>query len=56
MKIYREELTTIISCLEKVLFPDELKIADMSPISNKDEDLRRTVRPVSIFRHIYHRF
>ena len=42
INVYSKELATIInSCLEKGVFPDELKIADVSPIFNKDEDLNK---------------
>ena len=37
-ELYNKKLTaTINSCIEKGLFPDELKIADVSPIFKKDE-------------------
>ena len=55
--VYSEELTTIVnSILEKGLFPDELKIADVSPlIFNNDENLRRTIGQ-SVFYVIGQRF
>ena len=42
INVYSKELATIInSCLEKGVFPNELKIADVSPIFKKDEDLNK---------------
>ena len=51
---YTKELTTIINnCLKDGLFPNELKLADVSPVFKKDDDLNKeNYRPVSIFSHM----
>ena len=47
---YTKELTTIINnCLKDGLFPNELKLADVSPVFKKDDDLNKeNHRPVGI--------
>ena len=52
--VYTNELTTIISnCLKDGLFPNELKLADVSPVFKKDDDLNKeNYRPVSILSHM----
>ena len=36
-------------CLEKLIFPDELKLVDVPPVFKKDESLdKENCRPVSI--------
>ena len=40
LSVYTKELTTIINnCLKDGLFPNELKLADVSPVFKKDDDL-----------------
>ena len=48
--IYIKEITFIINdCLEKGIFPDDLKLADVSPtFKKKDSFKKETYRPVSI--------
>ena len=52
--MYTKELTTIrYSCLDKGLFPDEIKINDVSPIFKKEEDSNKEkYRPISILSHM----
>ena len=52
--MYTKELTTIISnCLKDGLFPNELKLADVSPVFKKNDDLNKeNYRPVSILSHM----
>ena len=46
-------MATVINCLEKGLFPDELKVTDVSSISKKYEDLNKeNYRPVVILPHM----
>ena len=54
LSVYTKELTTIINnCLKDGLFPNELKLADVSPFFKKDDDLNKgNYRPVSILSHI----
>ena len=54
INVSSKELTTVInSCLEKGPFPDELKIADVSSIFKKDEDLNKeNYRPVTILSYM----
>ena len=48
INIYIKEITFIINyCLEKGIFPDDLKLADVSPIFKKEN-----YRPVSILPHM----
>ena len=51
--VYTNELTTVISnCLKDGLFPNELKLADVSPVFKKDGELNKeNYRPVSILSH-----
>ena len=46
--VYTKELTTIINnCLKHGLFPNELRLADVSPVFKKDDDLNKEYyRPV----------
>ena len=40
LSLYTKELTTIINnCLKDILFPNELKLADVSTVFKKDDDL-----------------
>ena len=50
LSVYTKELTTIINnCLKDGLFPNELKLADVSPVFKKDDDLNKeNYRPVGI--------
>ena len=50
LSVYTKELTTIINnCLKDGLFPNELKLADVSPVFKKDDDLNKeNHRPVGI--------
>ena len=52
--MYTKELTTIINnCTKDGLLPNELKLADVSPVFKKDGDLNKeNYRPVSILSHI----
>ena len=54
LSVYTKELTTIINnCLKDALFPNELKLADVSPAFKKDDDLNKeNYRPVSILSHM----
>lgn len=57
INVYSKELATLTltlnSCLEKELFPGELKIADASPIFKKNEDLNKeNYEPVNISFHM----
>ena len=59
INVYSKELATLTltltlnSCLEKELFPGELKIADASPIFKKNEDLNKeNYEPVNILFHM----
>ena len=51
---YIKELTTIIdNCLKDGLFPNELKLTNVSPVFKKDDDLNKeNYRPVSILSHM----
>ena len=50
LSVYAKELTTIINnCLKDGMFPNELKLADVSPVFKKDDDLNKeNYRPVGI--------
>ena len=52
--IYIKEITfTINDCLEKGIFPDDLKLADVSPIFKKEDSFKKeNYRPVSILPHM----
>ena len=51
--VYIKELTTIINnCLKDGLFPNELKLADVSPVFKKDDLNKENYRPVSILSHM----
>ena len=54
LSVYTKELTTIINnCLKDGLFPNELKLADVSPVFKKDDDLtKENYRLVSILSHM----
>ena len=54
LSVYTKELTTIINnCLKDGLFPNELKLADVSPVFKKDDDLTKgNYRPASILSHM----
>ena len=51
---YLSELTILISnCLKKGVFPDDLKLADITPIFKKEDSLNKeNYRPVSILPHL----
>ena len=43
----------IANCLKKGVFPDDLKLADITPIFKKEHSLNKeNYRPVSILPHI----
>ena len=52
--IYLKEITFIINdCIENGIFPDDLKLADVSPIFKKEDSFKKgNYRPVSILPHI----
>ena len=54
LNVYTKELTTIINnCLKDGMFPNELKLANVSPLFKKDDDLNKAnYRPVSILSHM----
>ena len=53
LSVYTKELTTIINnCLKDGLFPNELKLADVSPVFKKDDLNKENYRPVSILSHM----
>ena len=54
LSVYTKELTTVFNnCLKDGLFPNELKLADISPVFKKDDDLNKVnYRPVSILSHM----
>ena len=54
LSVYTNELTTTVSnSLKDGLFPNELKLADVSPVFKKDDDLNKeNYRPVSILSHM----
>ena len=51
---YLSELTTLINnCLKEGVFPDDLKLADITPIFKKKDSLNKeNYRPVSILPHL----
>ena len=51
---YLSELTILINnCLTKGVFPDDLKLADITPIFKKKDSLNKeNYRPVSILPHL----
>ena len=53
VKIYKKEITFIINdCIEKGIFPDDHKLADVSPIFKKEYSFKKeNYRPVSILPH-----
>ena len=52
--IYIKEITFIINdCIEKGIFPDDLKLAHVSPIFRKEDSFQKeNYRPVSILPHM----
>ena len=53
LSVYTKELTTIINnCLKDGLFPNELKLADVSPVFKKDYLNKENYRPVSILSYM----
>ena len=54
LSVYTKELTTVFNnCLKDGLFPNELKLADISPVFKKDDDLNKeNYRSVSILSHM----
>ena len=54
LSVYTKQLTTIINnCLKDGLFRNELKLADVSPVLKKDDDLNKeNYRPVIILPHM----
>ena len=52
--IYIKEITFIINdCIEKGIFPDDLKLDDVSPIFKKEDGFKKgNYRPVSILPHM----
>ena len=52
--IYIKEITfTINDCIENGIFPDDLKLADVSPIFKKEDSFKKeNYRPVSILPHM----
>ena len=51
---YLSELTTLINnCLKKVVFPNDLELADIIPTFKKEDSLNKeTYRPVNIQPHL----
>ena len=51
---YLSKLTILINnCLKKGVFPDDLKLADITPIFKKEDSLNKeNYRPVSILPHL----
>ena len=54
IKAYLPELTILINnCLNKGVLPDDLKLADITPIFKKEDSLNKeNYRPVSILPHL----
>ena len=54
LSVHTKKLTTIINnCLKDGLYPNELKLADVSPVFIKDDGLNKeNYRPVNILSHI----
>ena len=54
LSVYTKELTTIINnSLKDGLFPNKLKLVDVSPVFKKDDDLNKeNYRPASILSHM----
>ena len=54
LSVYTRKLTTIINnCLKDGLYPNGLKLADVSPVFKRDDDLNKgNYRPVSILSHM----
>ena len=55
LSVYAKELTTKVNnCLKEGLFPNELKLADVSPVFKKDVDLNKEncQHTVSILSHM----
>ena len=54
VSVYTKEVTTIINnCLKEGLFSNESKVADVSPVFKKDDDLsKENYRPASILSHM----
>ena len=52
--IHIKEITFIINgCIESGTFPDDLKLADVSPIFKKEDSFKKEIyRPVSILQHM----
>ena len=52
--IYIKEITFIINdCIEKGIFPDDLKLADVSPIFKKEDSFKKeNYQPISILPHM----
>ena len=47
------ELTIINNCLKNGVFPDDLKLADITPILKKEDSLnKKNYQPVSILPHL----
>ena len=53
VKIYKKEITFIINdCIEKGIFPDDHKLADVSHVFKKEYSFKKeNYRPVSILPH-----
>ena len=54
LSVYTKEITTIINnCLKDGRFANALKLADVSTVFKKDDDLNKeNYRPVSILSHV----
>ena len=54
LSVYTKELTAIINnCLKDGLYPNELKLADLSPVFKKNDDLNKeNYRSASILLHM----
>ena len=54
VNIYIKEITFIINdCIEKGIFPNDLKLADVSPIFKKEDSFKKeNYQPVSILPHM----
>ena len=55
---YLSELTILINnCLKRGIFPDDLKLADITTIFKKEDSLdKENYRPVSILPHLWNVF
>ena len=53
LNVYTKKLTTIINnCFKDGLFPNELKLSDVSPVFKKDDLNKKNYRPVSTLSYM----